>query len=232
MGRHRKPSGNSAAGKLAAVATSGAFIAIPLTQGTAIAEETHPAIHAVPGIDWTPIERCESGFRPKATNSHSTASGIVQFLDSTWRSLGGAAFGRRAKDATVQQQLQIADRAYAQSGLTPWAASEHCWRGQVNVHGRTPGEQFVSDAEPTERLVSDRTEQRGRHRRFGRHRAIQSPAVVQPTVIPVSKYTVRPGDTLSQIAVSHGHTWQQLWEENRATVANPNLIHVGLNLNL
>jgi LysM repeat protein len=39
---------------------------------------------------------------------------------------------------------------------------------------------------------------------------------------------VRPGDSLSRIAAGHGMTWQQLWQDNRALVSNPNLIRAGL----
>lgn len=44
-----------------------------------------------------------------------------------------------------------------------------------------------------------------------------------------SYYTVKPGDTLSSIAASHGlPNWQSLYNMNRATIGgNPNLIHPG-----
>lgn len=40
-------------------------------------------------------------------------------------------------------------------------------------------------------------------------------------------YTVQPGDTLSAIAGNYGTSWQQLWQANSGTVADPNLISVG-----
>ena len=52
-----------------------------------------------------------------------------------------------------------------------------------------------------------------------------------PVTIPPSAdgktYTVRPGDTLSEIAGRIGTTWQALWNLNRSTIANPNIIRVG-----
>lgn len=48
---------------------------------------------------------------------------------------------------------------------------------------------------------------------------------------PATKYTVRPGDTLSAIGRRYDLTWQQLYAANKAAVgSNPNLIHPGLEL--
>jgi nucleoid-associated protein YgaU len=45
---------------------------------------------------------------------------------------------------------------------------------------------------------------------------------------------VRPGDTLSTIARDQGVAgdWQALWANNRATVADPDMIQVGQRLQL
>lgn len=40
-------------------------------------------------------------------------------------------------------------------------------------------------------------------------------------------HEVEPGDTLSEIAVVHGTTWQALAKKNRGTVPNPHLIFPG-----
>jgi nucleoid-associated protein YgaU len=176
--------------------------------------------------------KCESGGRIDAVNPESTASGAFQILDSTWRSNTGLQYSRRAKDATFQQQLNVANHIYAQSGLVPWTASRHCWRHILSTPLRIVGGLLgMAQRQPEERLISDE-HSTGRHRRFGRHRAIQTP-VARPQIIQASqRYTVKPGDTLSAIATEHGHTWQQLFESNRATVHDPNLIHVGQILSL
>ena len=41
------------------------------------------------------------------------------------------------------------------------------------------------------------------------------------------EYTVQPGDSLSKIASHWGTSWKQIWDANRDTVSNPNLIHPG-----
>jgi len=43
-------------------------------------------------------------------------------------------------------------------------------------------------------------------------------------------YTVQAGDTLGTIASQHSMTWQALWELNKETVPNPNLVYVGQKL--
>lgn len=195
MGRHSKPSTKSStASRLAAVATSGAFAAVPMTQGSA------QAVSAVqtdgPPNGWDAVIACESGGDPRIVNSQSTASGLFQFLDSTWRTLGGTTFGRRARDASIEQQTEIANRAYARSGLNPWQASKRCWSRRVH---------------------------------FVRRRPLTQPVTVGR---PARTYVVRAGDTLSEIAVSHGHRWEDLLAENRAVIADPNLIHVGITIRL
>ena len=40
-------------------------------------------------------------------------------------------------------------------------------------------------------------------------------------------YTVKKGDTLSSIATKYGTTWQKLYNQNRDTIVNPNLINIG-----
>src|SRR5207245_1571918 len=95
--------------------------------GTAQAAELAPSA----GLD--SIAKCESGGNPHAQNASSSASGLYQFIDSSWAAYGGKKYGPRAKDATPAQQTEIAQAAVARSGLTPWKASQHCWGGQVTT---------------------------------------------------------------------------------------------------
>lgn len=85
-------------------------------------------------VDWTVLIGCESGGNARAQNPSSTASGLFQFLDSSWIAYGGGKYAARAKDATVAQQYEIANHAYAMSGLSPWAASRGCWGGKVSTN--------------------------------------------------------------------------------------------------
>lgn len=48
-----------------------------------------------------------------------------------------------------------------------------------------------------------------------------------PVVPSGDVYVVVAGDTLSAIAAANGTTWQAIYELNMATVADPNMIHIG-----
>lgn len=121
-GRHRKPSHTKR--QAAALAVAGATVAVPLTPGFADAAEP----------DWGPIIACESGGNPKAKNPSSTASGLFQFINGTWKAYGGLEFAPTARQATVEQQYIVANRAFAREGYSPWNASKSCWAGKVGKH--------------------------------------------------------------------------------------------------
>ena len=59
---------------------------------------------------------------------------------------------------------------------------------------------------------------------------VASPALTEAAV--ADSYTVRPGDTLAQIAQDQGTTWQELYQLNRRVVSSPNRIYVGQALNV
>jgi len=153
-GRHRRPGRIRTRLRPGVVGAAAATIAV-------VGLPAWPAAAAVPAVNWGPIIACESGGDPGATNPVSTASGLYQFLDSTWASLGGTAYSPRAKGATAAQQLVIANRAYAQSGFTPWAASRACWANRFDATAPSPaskslrgGREGSSPARVAGRLVS------------------------------------------------------------------------------
>ena len=52
--------------------------------------------------------------------------------------------------------------------------------------------------------------------------------VAQTTTEPqYDTYTVQRGDNLSRIAAKYGTTWQKLYDFNKDTISNPNMIYVG-----
>jgi LysM repeat protein len=123
-GRHRKrPPRRPTAGAGIVVLTAGAVATTALV--------TTLEAEAADGVNWDAIIACESGGNPKAVNPSSTASGLFQFLDSSWRAYGGGQYAARAKDATPDQQYAVANKAFAMSGLSPWAASRSCWAGKT-----------------------------------------------------------------------------------------------------
>ncbi|WP_147201163.1 transglycosylase family protein, partial [Pseudonocardia asaccharolytica] len=170
-GRHRKPT--HTARNVAAAAATGVVVA-------ALATQTAEATELAPAVDWGPIIACESGGDPRAQNPRSSASGLYQFIDSTWLAYGGGQYAARAKDATPAQQTEIANRAYAAEGLRPWAASKGCWAGKTGPATPKPAP-AKTKAEPP--LTTPAPKAAGKHH--------------QPAGVGTGVYTVRPGDTLS-----------------------------------
>jgi hypothetical protein len=76
------------------------------------------------------IGGCESNGSPhakinyRAENSHSTASGGFQFLDTTWKNFRGYS---RAMYAPPRDQKIKAKRTLKKYGTSPWTASRPCW---------------------------------------------------------------------------------------------------------
>lgn len=208
-GRHRKATPNHL-NRTALVATTGAFAAVPVVLGTGTAS----AAELAPSIDWAPIISCESGGNVHAQNSSSTASGLFQFVDGSWRAYGGAKYAKRAKDATAAEQTAVANAAFQRSGLTPWAASRHCWKGKVSQSAPTA----------TVRTASETTRTTAKAHTGARHAA--------PTATPGGNYTVVAGDTLTRIAAAHGTSWQSIWAANKSAVPRPNMLHPGEQLRL
>src|SRR6478752_3629771 len=150
MGRHHRASGRhrapSQTGRSAARFTTAGFVAaVPLAAATpAYAEGMPQNVRAA-------IIACESGGRNIENGGDaggvSTASGIFQFTDGTWRTFGGREFASRAIGATEAEQTIVADRAFEANGLRDWEASRACWQPRVGEakhaadtlrHGRSP----------------------------------------------------------------------------------------------
>lgn len=69
------------------------------------------------------IARAESNFNQYAKNPNSTAKGIYQFIDGTWRS-------NCLKDGNVydfKDNIDCAWKVYQKQGDQPWNASKHIW---------------------------------------------------------------------------------------------------------
>lgn len=75
------------------------------------------------------IAKCESDGNPRARNRRSSASGLYQFLTSTWRVWRGdeGAGYPTAADAPEGVQTAAALRLYRAEGTRPWASSRGCW---------------------------------------------------------------------------------------------------------
>ena len=71
---------------------------------------------------WDRIAQCESGGRWNINTGNGYYGGL-QFNTQTWLGVGGADFAPRADLATREEQITVANRLYAQAGLSPWGCA-------------------------------------------------------------------------------------------------------------
>ncbi len=72
------------------------------------------------------VATCESGLRPGASNSKSTASGLFQFLTSTFQSQAKK-YGIVGDKNDPYVQAELASLMISQGGITHWSESKSCW---------------------------------------------------------------------------------------------------------
>src|SRR5690606_10774103 len=172
---------------------------------------------------------------PKAQNPHSSASGLFQFIDGTWRAYGGGKYAKRAKDATVEQQYEIANRAFARGGYRPWNSAKSCRGGKVGKgESQEPKTAEAEAPKPKPEAPKPKPKPKPEAPRYDSKPApapTPEPAL-KPAPEPVGgrQHVVSEGDTLWDIA---GPGWVELYERNREVIGNnPNLIFPGQQLNV
>ena len=74
------------------------------------------------------IAVCESGLREDAQNPTSTASGIFQFLNSTFFNYARAYELPTDDKNDPEVQAELAARMIAAGGISHWNASKNCWQ--------------------------------------------------------------------------------------------------------
>jgi hypothetical protein len=75
------------------------------------------------------IEKCESGGNPLAKNPNSSASGLYQFIHSSWVYYGTKLWGS-VEDKDVfnpHHNRELAEYVYRLNGTRDWLESAHCW---------------------------------------------------------------------------------------------------------
>lgn len=89
--------------------------------------------------EWAKLIKRESGGNPRivqgvkdANSGGNEATGLFQIAKGTWESNGGLAFAPSAKDATPQQQAQIAAKIFSEQGGAPWGSGANQNFGREN----------------------------------------------------------------------------------------------------
>lgn len=71
------------------------------------------------------IAYCESGYNQFSKNKYSTASGVMQYLASTWANTPAGKLGISVFDADANVKMAVS--SIALHGTAPWNASKSCW---------------------------------------------------------------------------------------------------------
>jgi len=78
-----------------------------------------PGLNLARAAMWDRIAQCESGGN-WSINTGNGYYGGLQFANASWRAVGGTDFAPRADLASRAEQITVANRYYASSGLQPW----------------------------------------------------------------------------------------------------------------
>jgi len=75
------------------------------------------------------IATCESELNPKARNPNSTAKGLFQFLDGSWRFYGLLKWGTLKGKSVLnyEDNAELGVWVIANYGTSPWKSSKSCW---------------------------------------------------------------------------------------------------------
>lgn len=163
--------------------------------------------NAAPDSEWDALAQCESG-GDWSINTGNGYSGGLQFSPTTWRAFGGSG---SAHQASRSEQIAVAEKVLAEQGWNAWPSCS----SKLGLSGSAePGER-VRAAAPTEDEAP-----------------AEEPAPAAAPAAPTApagdgNHTVVSGDTLSEIAVANGTSWQQLWEANRDVLTNPHVLRIG-----
>ncbi|WP_030269743.1 transglycosylase family protein [Streptomyces sp. NRRL B-24484] len=212
----------------AAVVAGAAVAALPVA-----ALVPAPSASAASTTTWDAVARCESGGN-WSINTGNGFYGGLQFTASTWRAYGGTAYAPQANRASRTQQIAVAEKVLASQGPGAWPVCSHkagLSRGGAPAHVDT-----TTKAKPTapKPAKSRPAQNRPAHKSdpssadATRSARTTSPAPTNPprNTTPDGTYTVKSGDTLSDIAHTFHTDLQSLYTNNIRTIGNnPDLIY-------
>jgi LysM repeat protein len=198
---------------------------------------------AASSVNWDAIAQCESGGNWHINTGNGYYGGL-QFNQSTWAGNGGKTYAPRADLASRGQQIAVAEHLYARRGLGPWPVCGK--KGGSTAKAKPKADSGTTKKNnstakknngTTKKNNSTAKKNNGTTKKNNGTTKKKSPGTTAPsapaTPSSTGNYTVRPGDTLSGIAVLH-HVqggWKALYERNVAVVgADPNLILPGQRL--
>ncbi|MEU9041574.1 MULTISPECIES: transglycosylase family protein [unclassified Kitasatospora] len=217
---------------------------------------TATSASAAPASAWDSVAQCESGGN-WSINTGNGFHGGLQFSPGTWKAYGGTAYAPQANQATRAQQIAVAEKVLASQGPGAWPV---CSKKAGLSKGGAPAAVDTSSnaapaatpaAKPATKAATKAAKPVAKPAPaapmapMAKQQAPQAadPAPGRPSAKPVQSapaaptnsaggsYTVKSGDTLSDIAAKFSVDTDHLYQQNvRVVGGNPDLIFPGQTL--
>ena len=214
-------------------------IALAASTAVAVGGSVALAAPAQASTVWDAVAQCESSGN-WSINTGNGYYGGLQFSASTWKAFGGHQYASNAHLATKAQQIAIAQKTLAVQGPGAWPtcskkAGLTKANGGANAAAPAPAKAETKKAAPekaeTKKAAPKKAETKKAAPKASTQKVAPKRATTVKSVATTGKrfITVKAGDTLSQLAATHGVQggWKTLWSLNQAEISNPDLIFVG-----
>ncbi|MFH8385924.1 transglycosylase family protein [Kitasatospora sp. NPDC018058] len=217
---------------------------------------TATSASAAPSSAWDAVAQCESGGNWSISTGNGFHGGL-QFTPSTWAAYGGTAYAPQANQATKAQQISVAEKVLASQGPGAWPVCSKkagLSKGGAPAVVDTSADTSAPAAKPTTRAAKPAAAPKAAQPAASKAKQPAAPktkqqapkaAPGQPSAKPAHSapvtekntsgggYTVRSGDTLSDIAAKFGVDTDSLYSKNARTIGgNPDLIFPGQTLTI
>ena len=214
-------------------------IALAASTAVAVGGSVALAAPAQASTVWDAVAQCESSGN-WSINTGNGYYGGLQFSASTWKAFGGHQYASNAHLATKAQQIAIAQKTLAVQGPGAWPtcskkAGLTKANGGANAAAPAPAKAETKKAAPekaeTKKAAPKKAETKKAAPKASTQKTAPKRATTVKSVATTGKrfITVKAGDTLRQLAATHGVQggWKTLWSLNQAEISNPDLIFVG-----
>ncbi|MFF2142969.1 transglycosylase family protein [Kitasatospora sp. NPDC058190] len=205
---------------------------------------TATSASAAPSSAWDAVAQCESGGNWSISTGNGFHGGL-QFTPSTWAAYGGTAYAAQANQATKAQQIAVAEKVLASQGPGAWPVCSQ--KAGLSKGGAPAAVDTSADsaaaAKPVQRAEKPAAAPKAAQPAAPKAKQASKAAKGQPSAKPAQSapvaeknatggsYTVRSGDTLSDIAAKFGVDTDSLYSKNARTIGgNPDLIFPGQTL--
>ncbi|MFF7995776.1 transglycosylase family protein [Kitasatospora xanthocidica] len=218
---------------------------------------TATSASAAPASAWDSVAQCESGGN-WSINTGNGFHGGLQFSPSTWKAYGGTAYAPQANQASRAQQIAVAEKVLASQGPGAWPVCSK--KAGLSKGGAPAAVDTATDAKPAAKPDAKPAAKPAKpSTKAAKPTAAPAPAAKQQVAEPAPRaadpaqgrpsakpaqsapvtekntaggsYTVRSGDTLSDIAARFGVDTDRLYGKNVQVIGgDPDLIFPGQTL--